>query len=229
MLLQAVRRAGIAVPTLCHYGRSAAERRVPDVRGGGRGPAGPGAELRIPGGAGHEGADALAAGGGRAADARRAAARQPPGRLPLLLAQQQLRVAGAGAAAGHPEAPVTPAGDRRPVDVASPSIVRDPAKCILCGKCVRVCEEIQSVGAVEFIGRGSRAHVGTGVRRGAQRQLLRQLRPVRRGLPDRRAGRAQRLDEVRAALSDPEKFVVVQHAPSVSVTLAEEFGVQAWR
>ena len=49
------------------------------------------------------------------------------------------------------------AGDRtrHTLDTSSPSIVRDPAKCILCGKCVRVCEEIQSVAAIDFIGRGS--------------------------------------------------------------------------
>ena len=47
------------------------------------------------------------------------------------------------------------------LDTSSPSIVRDPAKCILCGKCVRVCEEVQGVGAIDFLGRGSRAKVGT--------------------------------------------------------------------
>ena len=47
------------------------------------------------------------------------------------------------------------------LDTSSPSLVRDPAKCILCGKCVRVCEEIQGVAAIDFIGRGSRAKVGT--------------------------------------------------------------------
>ena len=52
------------------------------------------------------------------------------------------------------------------VDSSSPSIVRDPAKCILCGKCVRVCEEIQGVAAIDFIGRGSKACVGTAFNQG---------------------------------------------------------------
>ena len=78
-------------------------------------------------------------------------------------------------------------GGRTParMDVSSPSIVRDPAKCILCGKCVRVCEEIQAVG-------GDRLHRPRqprprrpGVRRGPERQQLRQLRAVRGGVPDR--------------------------------------------
>jgi len=47
------------------------------------------------------------------------------------------------------------------MDQSSPAIVRDPDKCILCGKCVRVCEEIQGVACIDFIGRGSKAHIGT--------------------------------------------------------------------
>ena len=46
--------------------------------------------------------------------------------------------------------------NRQDLDVSSPSIVRDPDKCVLCGKCVRVCEEVQGVAAIDFIGRGSR-------------------------------------------------------------------------
>ena len=47
----------------------------------------------------------------------------------------------------------------RPVDFSSPSIVRDPNKCILCGNCVRVCEEIQGVGCIGFAHRGTDAMV----------------------------------------------------------------------
>ncbi len=47
------------------------------------------------------------------------------------------------------------------MDVSSPSIVRDPDKCILCGQCVRVCEEIQGVVAIDFVGRGCKAFIGT--------------------------------------------------------------------
>ena len=49
---------------------------------------------------------------------------------------------------------------KREMDVSSPSIIRDPEKCVLCGKCVRVCEEIQGVAAIDFVGRGSRAFIG---------------------------------------------------------------------
>ena len=47
------------------------------------------------------------------------------------------------------------------MDVSSESIIREPEKCILCGKCVRVCGEIQGVSAIDFTGRGSKAMVNT--------------------------------------------------------------------
>ena len=46
-----------------------------------------------------------------------------------------------------------------PIDISSPSIVRDPNKCILCGDCVRTCAEIQAVGAIDFAHRGSKLEV----------------------------------------------------------------------
>ena len=40
------------------------------------------------------------------------------------------------------------------IDISSASMERDPAKCILCGRCVRVCHEVQKVGAIDFTKRG---------------------------------------------------------------------------
>ena len=80
---------------------------------------------------------------------------------------------------------------RKEKDISSPAIVRDPEKCILCGKCVRVCEEIQGVSAIDFINRGSKAFVGTAFDEGMNVVLLHQLRPVHPGLPHRRPHRAQ--------------------------------------
>ena len=160
---------------------------------------------------------------------RRAAAVQPPGRLPLLRAQRRLPAARARRRAGRARAAVL----RRPssaykMDTSSPALVRDPAKCILCGKCVRVCEEVQGVGCLDFIGRGSTTVVGTGLRPGPERLQLHQLRPVHHGLPDRRAdaSRTRIAGGAGGAGAIPELTVVVQHAPAVSVTLGEEFGLK---
>jgi len=119
-------------------------------------------------------------------------------------------------------------GGRTParLDVASPSIIRDPAKCILCGKCVRVCEEVQSVGAIEFIGRGSRAHVGPAFDEGLNVSSCVNCGQCVAVCPTGALSETRALDEVRSALADPSRVVVVQHAPSVSVSLAEEFGLK---
>ena len=113
------------------------------------------------------------------------------------------------------------------LDVASPSIVRDPAKCILCGKCIRACEEIQSVGAIDFIGRGSRARVGTAFDEGLNVSSCINCGQCVAVCPTGALAETRAIDEVMAALSDPDRVVVVQHAPSVSVSLAEEFGLKA--
>jgi predicted molibdopterin-dependent oxidoreductase YjgC len=48
-----------------------------------------------------------------------------------------------------------------PVDDTNPFIERDHNKCILCGRCVRICDEIQGVRAIDFQGRGFKTRVGT--------------------------------------------------------------------
>ncbi|MDD5010687.1 MAG: NADH-dependent [FeFe] hydrogenase, group A6 [Phycisphaerae bacterium] len=116
---------------------------------------------------------------------------------------------------------------KRRADVSSPSIVRDPEKCILCGKCVRVCEEVQGVSAIDFIGRGCKAFVGTAFDSGLNVSSCINCGQCIMVCPTGALSERSYVDEVAAALADPDKFVVVQHAPSISVTLAEEFGVKA--
>jgi NADH dehydrogenase/NADH:ubiquinone oxidoreductase subunit G len=53
-----------------------------------------------------------------------------------------------------------------PLDHSGPSLVRDPEKCILCGRCVRVCEEIMGVACIDYIHRGSKTLIGTTLNRG---------------------------------------------------------------
>ncbi|MBO8152557.1 MAG: iron hydrogenase small subunit [Candidatus Marinimicrobia bacterium] len=112
------------------------------------------------------------------------------------------------------------------VDVSSPSIVRDPNKCVLCGKCVRVCEEIQGVSAIDFVSRGSKAHVAPAFEEGLNVSSCINCGQCVLVCPTGALREKSHVKIVMDALNDPEKFVVVQHAPSISVTIGEEFNLK---
>lgn len=115
---------------------------------------------------------------------------------------------------------------RAKIDMSSPSIARDPAKCILCGKCVRVCEEVQGVAAIDFLGRGSRTVVGTTFDTGINLSSCISCGQCIAVCPTGALSEKSAIEEVLGALADPQKYVVVQHAPAVSVSLGEEFGLR---
>ncbi|MBN2054655.1 (2Fe-2S)-binding protein [bacterium] len=115
---------------------------------------------------------------------------------------------------------------RHKLDVSSPSIVRDPEKCILCGRCVRACEEIQGVAAIDFIGRGSRTTVGTAFDQGLNVSSCINCGQCVMVCPTGALREQRQVEQVQAALADPHLLVVVQHAPSVSVSLGEHFGLK---
>jgi NADH-quinone oxidoreductase subunit G/NADP-reducing hydrogenase subunit HndD len=115
---------------------------------------------------------------------------------------------------------------RKDKDSSSPAIVRDPEKCILCGKCVRVCEEIQGVSAIDFVNRGSRAFVGTAFDEGMNVSCCINCGQCILVCPTAALTEKNYVQEVIRVLADPGKTVVVQHAPAVSVSIAEEFGLK---
>ena len=118
------------------------------------------------------------------------------------------------------------ARQRRDKDISGPSIQRDPEKCILCGKCVRVCDEIQGVSAIDFVQRGSKALVGTAFNKGLNVSSCINCGQCILVCPTGALHERSYVDEVLRALNDPETVVVAQHAPAVSVSIAEEFGMK---
>jgi len=111
------------------------------------------------------------------------------------------------------------------LDVSSPAIERDPAKCILCGKCVRVCEEIQGVAAIDFSGRGSKTFISTAFDEGMNVSSCIYCGQCVKVCPTGALREQSSIKEVMDALDDPETIVVAQHAPAISVTIGEAFGV----
>lgn len=111
------------------------------------------------------------------------------------------------------------------IDISSPSMERDPAKCILCGRCVRVCHEMQKVGAIDFTKRGFNSIVTTPYNKGLNISdciLCGQCVLV---CPTAALREKSSLKEVANALNDKSKFTIVQIAPAVRATLGEEYNM----
>ncbi len=112
-----------------------------------------------------------------------------------------------------------------PVDTSTPSIVRDPNKCVLCRRCISMCQKVQGVSILGASGRGFNTVIGP-----AFGEDLAQM-------PCAMCGQCVNVCPVAAlrekddtgvawrALADPEKVVVVQTAPAVRAALGEEFGL----
>ena len=112
------------------------------------------------------------------------------------------------------------------VDELSPSIVRDNNKCILCRRCVNMCKNIQTVGAIDAMERGFRTTIGC-----AFEKSLGEVSCVNCGqciavCPVGALREKDATDDVWAALANPDKHVVVQTAPAVRAALGEEFGLE---
>jgi NADH-quinone oxidoreductase subunit G/NADP-reducing hydrogenase subunit HndD len=113
------------------------------------------------------------------------------------------------------------------LDTSSPSITRETAKCVLCGRCVRVCEEVQGVSAIGFIGRGADTIVGTVFNQGINVSSCINCGQCTLVCPTGALHEKRDLARVMEALRDPDKVVVAQHAPAVSVSLGEIAGLPA--
>ncbi len=113
------------------------------------------------------------------------------------------------------------------LDRSSASIVRDPDKCILCGRCVRVCDEVMGVSAIDYINRGSESVIGTTFNKGLNTSSCVNCGQCILVCPTGALTERNHFGEIQAAINNPEKTVVVQYAPAISVSLAEEFNMEA--
>ena len=114
-----------------------------------------------------------------------------------------------------------------PMDLSSPSIVRDPSKCILCGLCVRTCAEIQNIGAVDFSGRGKKAHISADFGKTLKDTDCVGCGQCAAVCPTGAITIRNETEKFWSMLQDQTRKVVVQYAPSVRVGMAERFGLPA--
>lgn len=114
---------------------------------------------------------------------------------------------------------------QKELDMSSPSIVRDPNKCILCGDCVRTCDEIQGVGAIDFANRGSKMEVMP-----AFDKKLAETDCVGCGqcasvCPTAAISIRTNVTQVWNAIEDENVRVVAQVAPAVRIAVGDHFGI----
>ncbi|MFO7617092.1 MAG: [Fe-Fe] hydrogenase large subunit C-terminal domain-containing protein [Bacteroidales bacterium] len=118
--------------------------------------------------------------------------------------------------------PVRPAPRRR-IDNTSRALIRDNGKCILCGRCIRICEEQQAVAALDFLRRGSRTEVGTVLDKGLNYSSCVNCGQCILVCPTGALKERSHLDEVVAALHDPGSLTVALVDPAVMASAAEQF------
>ena len=113
--------------------------------------------------------------------------------------------------------------EEQQIDDLSPAIVRDPNKCILCRRCVAVCKNVQKIGAIDCANRGFESNISTSYGKSLSETTCVNCGQCIQACPTAALHEKENIDDVWAKLKDPDTYVVVQTAPAVRVALGEEF------
>lgn len=117
-------------------------------------------------------------------------------------------------------------GERTPseIDDSAAHMIRDNSKCILCRRCTAVCDKVQGIGVIGANERGFSTYIGSPYGMGLGETSCVSCGQCIAVCPTGALQEKDYTDQVLAAIADPEKYVVVQTAPSVRAALGEEFG-----
>ena len=113
---------------------------------------------------------------------------------------------------------------QHPKDQSSYSVIRDMDKCILCRRCVRTCIDMQEVGVLEAVGRSNKTHIATYLDKPLADVVCINCGQCINRCPTGALHANDTSDEVWAAIDDPRKHVVIQTAPSPRAAIGECFG-----
>jgi len=119
---------------------------------------------------------------------------------------------------------VAPSGQ---IDKSSPGIERDPSKCILCERCIRVCDEVIGAGAIDIIGRGSNSRIGTAFNKGLNVETCVQCGQCIQVCPTGALTEKKSFEKVIEALNDKNYYPVIQFSPTLPASIAEAFNIKA--
>lgn len=111
-----------------------------------------------------------------------------------------------------------------PIVGGNPSIIRDMNKCIKCGRCVQVCNDIQKVGAIYNIGRSTDMHMGPAYDYELSQANCTYCGQCINVCPVGAIYENSDVQKVLDAIEDKSKHVIAQIAPSVRVSVGEMFG-----
>ncbi|MDR1143497.1 MAG: [FeFe] hydrogenase, group A [Spirochaetaceae bacterium] len=125
---------------------------------------------------------------------------------------------------GIRESPYRKVLNALPIDDSNPAIVLNPEKCIRCGRCVKVCQEVQNVWALEFLGRGIKGRIASAADTPLGESPCIKCGQCAAHCPVGAIYERDDTVKVWNALQNPDLHTVVQIAPAVRVAVAEEFG-----
>ena len=112
-------------------------------------------------------------------------------------------------------------------DFSSPSIIREPDKCILCGRCVRICEEIQGVAAIDFTHRGFDTMVLPPFEKDLSETSCVNCGQCTLACPTGALHEVRAVEKVMMTMQEGKKYIVAQVAPAIRVSLGDFYGLPA--
>jgi iron-only hydrogenase group A len=112
------------------------------------------------------------------------------------------------------------------LDQSSPAIVREFSKCILCGRCVRICEEVITTTSLDFINKGQQTHVGAAMNKDFNFSSCIHCGQCVQVCPTGALHEKHNITEVQEYLNKPEFINIIQYTPYVVAGIAEELGIK---